>query len=87
MKQPAPNHRYVTGLDSPIGTLHGLSKYPYIREARRIIGRPTFTYPNGFAMHEIDVSQTDYGKEAHYKQTLSPEMYRKLRKSLAGLEF
>jgi hypothetical protein len=87
VKQPAPNHRYVTGFDSPIGTAHGLSKYPYIREARRIIGRPTFTYPNGFAMHEIDVSQADYGEEAHYKQTLSPEMYRKLRKSLAGLEF
>ena len=87
VKQPAPDHRYVTGLDSPIGTTHGLSKYPYIREARRIIGRPTFTYPNGFAMHEIDVSQTNYGKEAHYKETLPPEMYRKLRKSLAGLEF
>ncbi|MBM0742883.1 FAD-dependent oxidoreductase [Phormidium sp. CLA17] len=87
VKQSAPNHRYVMGLASPIGTAHGLSKYPYIREARRIIGRPTFTYPNGFAMHEIDVSQTNYGDEAHYKQTLPPEMYRKLRKSLAGLEF
>jgi hypothetical protein len=87
VKQPAPNHRYVTGLESPMGTRHGLSKYPYIREARRIIGRPTFTYPDGFSMHEIDVSQTDYGEEAHYRQTLSPDTYRKLRKSLAGLAF
>ncbi|WP_458649662.1 FAD-dependent oxidoreductase [Sivoneniella epilithica] len=87
VKQPAPNHRYVTGLKAPMGTAHGLSKYPYIREARRILGRPTFTYPNGFAMHEIDVSQTDYGDEAHYRQNLPPDMYRKLRKSLSGLEF
>jgi hypothetical protein len=40
-KKPFPNHRLLTGLESPMGTMHGLSKYPYIRESRRIIGRPS----------------------------------------------
>jgi hypothetical protein len=45
VKQPHPNHRYLTGLDSPMGTVHGLSKYPYMREGRRLIGRPGYGYP------------------------------------------
>ena len=43
-KTPNPNQRYLQGLDSPMGTANGLSKYPYIRESRRIIGRPSFGY-------------------------------------------
>ena len=31
-----------------MGTVHGLSKYPYIREGRRIIGRPYGGYKEGF---------------------------------------
>ena len=42
VKKPYPNLKYLTGLDSPMGTVHGLSKYPYMREGRRIIGRPSF---------------------------------------------
>ncbi|MFM6369964.1 MAG: FAD-dependent oxidoreductase, partial [Dolichospermum sp.] len=42
VKQPQKNIRFLTGLDSPMGTVHGLSKYPYIREGRRIIGRPSW---------------------------------------------
>ena len=38
VKKPQTNIRFLTGLDSPMGTVHGLSKYPYIREGRRIIG-------------------------------------------------
>ncbi|MDX2231223.1 MAG: FAD-dependent oxidoreductase [Leptolyngbyaceae cyanobacterium bins.349] len=87
VKQPAPNHRYLAGLDSPMGTVHGLSKYPYIREARRIIGRPSITFPDGFSVNEIDVSKTDYRKETYYQQNLPPAMYQKLWKLLAGLEF
>jgi hypothetical protein len=41
-KTPQPNNRYLAGLDSPMGTAHGLSKYPYMREGRRLIGRPSW---------------------------------------------
>ena len=84
-KKPFPNHRLLTGLDSPMGTLHGLSKYPYIRESRRIIGRPSYGYPEGFSMSEIDVSQVDFSAEL-YRKNLSEQTYRDLWKALAGLE-
>ena len=84
-KKPFPNHRLLTGFDSPMGTLHGLSKYPYIRESRRIIGRPTYGYPQGFSMSEIDVSQVDFSTEL-YRKNLSENTYRSLWKALAGLE-
>ena len=87
IKQPDPNHRYLTGLDSPMGTVHGLSKYPYIRESRRIIGRPAIAFPNGFSVNEIDVSKIDYRGEAYYEQNLPPAMYQQLWKLLSGLEF
>ncbi|MFW6357915.1 MAG: FAD-dependent oxidoreductase, partial [Chroococcales cyanobacterium] len=84
-KQPQPNNRYLAGLDSPMGTAHGLSKYPYMREGRRIIGRPTYGYSEGFAISEIDISRRDYEDE-YYRNTLSPETYRSLRTALAGRE-
>jgi hypothetical protein len=68
-----------------MGTVHGLSKYPYMREGRRIIGRPNYGYPQGFTVSEIDISRRDY-KDDYYLQTLSPQMYRDLRTALAGLE-
>jgi len=85
VKQLQPNNKYLSGLDSPMGTVHGLSKYPYIREGRRLIGRPAYGYPDGFSVSEIDISRRDYQDE-YYRQTLSPEMYRDLRTALAGLE-
>ncbi len=85
VKQPQPNNKFLSGLDSPMGTLHGLSKYPYMREGRRLIGRPTTGFPNGFGIWEIDISRRDY-KDDYYRQTLSPKMYRDLRTALAGLE-
>ena len=84
-KKPFPNHRLLTGLESPMGTMHGLSKYPYIRESRRIIGRPSYGYPEGFSMSEIDVSQVDFSTEI-YRQNLSESSYRNLWNALAGLE-
>ncbi|MBD2178472.1 FAD-dependent oxidoreductase [Pseudanabaena sp. FACHB-1998] len=84
-KKPFPNHRLLQGIDSPMGTMHGLSKYPYIRESRRIIGRPSYGYPEGFSMSEIDVSQVDFSTE-FYRQNLSPQSYRHLWNALAGLE-
>lgn len=85
VKKPHPNHIYLKGFDSPMGTAHGLSKYPYMRESRRIIGRPTYGYPNGFMVNEIDISRIDYSDQ-YYRDTLSPEQYRRLRALLAGLE-
>ncbi|MEO0971174.1 MAG: FAD-dependent oxidoreductase, partial [Cyanobacteria bacterium J06639_18] len=74
-----------SGLNSPMGTAHGLSKYPYMREGRRIIGRPTWGHSKGFMIWEIDISRRDYNDE-YYRKTLSPTTYRSLRTALAGLE-
>lgn len=84
-KQPHPNHRLLTGLDSPMGTVHGLSKYPYMREARRIIGRPAPAYQAGFSVDELDISRLDY-RDPYYQEALPPGMYRQLWAILAGLE-
>ncbi len=84
-KTPALNHRLLQGLDSPMGTLHGLSKYPYIRESRRIIGRPSSGYANGFTLDEIDISKADY-RQSIYRTNLSPSDYRQLWLGLAGLK-
>ncbi|TVQ48450.1 MAG: FAD-dependent oxidoreductase [Gloeocapsa sp. DLM2.Bin57] len=85
IKQPFPYYRFLDGLDSPMGTSHGLSKYPYIREGRRIIGRPSFGYPDGFTIREVDISRRNY-QDPYYQQTLSPETYRRLQNFIAGLE-
>jgi predicted membrane-bound dolichyl-phosphate-mannose-protein mannosyltransferase len=68
-----------------MGTEHGLSKYPYMREGRRIIGRPSWGNADGFKITEIDISRRDYNDE-YYKTTLPADMYRKLRVAVAGLE-
>lgn len=85
VKQPQPNNRYLSGLDSSMGTVHGLSKYPYMREGRRIIGRPSWGHPEGFTVWEIDISRRSYNED-YYRQTLPPDMYRRLKIALAGLE-
>jgi FAD dependent oxidoreductase len=85
VKQPYPNHRFLTGLDSPMGTVHGLSKYPYMREGRRIIGRRDWNNPDGFMVWEIDISRQDYRKPV-YNELLIPEEYQRLWVALSGLE-
>ncbi|MFN6296767.1 MAG: FAD-dependent oxidoreductase [Microcystis sp.] len=85
VKVPHLNNRYLSGFDSPMGTAHGLSKYPYIREARRIIGRPSLTFPTGFTVTEIDISRQNFQSD-FYRQNLSPAEYRRLIATLAGLE-
>ena len=85
VKKPHPNHRLLTGLDSPMGTAHGLSKYPYIREGRRIIGRVYPGYSQGFVVNEIDISRADY-RDEHYAQNLGPQAYRQLWSKLDGIE-
>ncbi|MEM8603849.1 MAG: FAD-dependent oxidoreductase, partial [Cyanobacteria bacterium P01_H01_bin.121] len=76
------NQRLLTGTDSPLGTEHGLSKYPYIREARRIIGRPAYGYPAGFSISEVSFSRHDF-REAFYDTELSANDYRLLWLNLA----
>ena len=85
VKVPHPNQTLLTGLESPMGTVHGLSKYPYIREGRRIIGRPNYAYPDGFMVNEIDISRRNY-RDDYYKETLTGDQYRRLQGLLAGLE-
>jgi hypothetical protein len=77
VKKPYPNNRLLQGLDSPMGTAHGLSKYPYMREGRRIVGRVYPGYSRGFEINEIDISRADYRNE-YYSQKLSPITYRRL---------
>ncbi|MTJ47843.1 FAD-dependent oxidoreductase [Dolichospermum sp. UHCC 0259] len=85
VKKPQTNIRFLTGLDSPMGTVHGLSKYPYMREGRRIIGRPSWGQPEGFSIWEVDISRRNYNDE-YYRKTLPANMYRSLKATVAGLE-
>lgn len=77
VKKPYPNNRLLQGIDSPMGTAHGLSKYPYIREGRRIVGRVYPGYSQGFNINEIDISRADYRNE-YYSQQLGSKTYRQL---------
>ncbi len=77
VKKPYPNNRFLSGLNSPMGTVHGLSKYPYMREGRRIIGRPGFNHPEGFMVWEIDMSRNNFRTD-FYRQNLSEQEYRNM---------
>ena len=85
VKKPQPNHLLLKGLDSPMGTAHGLSKYPYIREGRRIVGRVYPGYSNGFGINEIDISRADY-KDEHYSESLDRKTYRQLWTKLDAVD-
>ncbi|MFB2835833.1 FAD-dependent oxidoreductase [Floridanema evergladense] len=85
VKTPYPNLRFLRGLNSPMGTVHGLSKYPYMREGRRIIGRPSYGQSSGFTVWEIDISRNNF-RQDYYSQNLSPEEYRRLWATLSGLD-
>lgn len=52
--QPELPLTYLTGKNSPMGTLSGLSMLPYIREGRRILGRPAYGQ-DAFMLREADV--------------------------------
>ncbi|NJK74161.1 MAG: FAD-dependent oxidoreductase [Microcoleus sp. SU_5_6] len=84
VKKPYPNNRFLSGLNSPMGTVHGLSKYPYMREGRRIIGRPSFNHPQGFMVWEIDMSRNNFRTD-FYRQNLSEQEYRNMWLALGGL--
>ncbi len=84
-KSTSLNQRYLKGLKSPMGTAHGLSKYPYIREGRRIIGRPSFGYSAGFSVNEVDISRNDLWTPERLAK-LSESDRRLLGATLAGFE-
>ncbi|HEY9846652.1 MAG TPA: FAD-dependent oxidoreductase, partial [Candidatus Caenarcaniphilales bacterium] len=84
-KQPYFRLSYRKGLDSPMGTEHGLAKYPYIREGRRLVGRFSWGYPQGFTISETDISRQNF-RQPGYARSLSPLMYRHLLTDLAGLK-
>ena len=83
LKEPVPYSRFLHGHDSPMGTAHGLSKFPYIREARRIVGRPSFGYDDGFEINEVDFTWIDFS-DPFYRENLPPEMYEALRLEVSG---
>ncbi|MDJ1182828.1 FAD-dependent oxidoreductase [Roseofilum casamattae] len=82
-KEPNPYYLYLQGLDSPMGTASGLSKYPYIREGRRIIGRPSYGHPDGFLVRELDFSWNDFSSD-YYQTELDGKTYKLMRQFLAG---
>ncbi|MGL6140241.1 MAG: FAD-dependent oxidoreductase, partial [Planktothrix sp.] len=85
VKEKHPNYRYLSGLNSPMGTVHGLSKYPYMREGRRIIGRPSYGQKDGFMVSEIDISQNNF-RQDWYTDNLTPDAYRLLWLELGKLD-
>jgi len=82
-KEPVLNSRYLSGYDTPMGTAHGLSKFPYIREARRIVGRPSYGYADGFEINEVDFTWIDFN-DPFYRENLDPATYERLRIEVAG---
>jgi FAD dependent oxidoreductase len=85
IKKPYPNIRLLTGFESPMGTAHGLSKYPYMREGRRLIGRPSYGYADGFLIDEVVASRKDFS-EQYYTTTLTDEQFRQMKTAIAGLK-
>ncbi len=77
VKQKYPNNRFLSGFDAPMGTAHGLSKYPYIREGRRIIGRVGKTRPEGFMVAEVDIARKNF-RDDFYQQNLASDEFHYL---------
>ena len=58
---------HLSGADSPMGTVSGLSMIPYIREGRRILGRKAYAQTQ-FMMREQDL-RTDLPGGRNFKTT------------------
>ncbi|MDA0268597.1 MAG: FAD-dependent oxidoreductase [Cyanobacteria bacterium] len=58
--QPELPLAMVMGSESPMGTVSGLSMFPYIREGRRIIGRPAYGQEE-FMIRENDLRRDQAG--------------------------
>lgn len=75
---------YLSGADSPLGTVSGLSQVPYIREGRRILGRAAYGQTE-FYLREADLRRDlpggrDFGATAvalaHYDIDIHGCRYR-----------
>jgi len=53
---------YLYGAEGPMGTASGLSMVPYIREGRRILGRPAYGQPE-FMIREQDLRNDMEGRD------------------------
>jgi hypothetical protein len=80
---------FLKGKDAPLGTLSGLSMVPYIREGRRILGRPAYGQDSFMAV-EIDLREDMTGGRdfsltavalAHYDIDIHGCRYRAWRPS------
>ncbi len=58
---------HLSGIDSMMGTISGLSMMPYIREGRRIFGRDVYGQPS-FMIREADIRR-DMTGERNFKAT------------------
>ncbi len=85
-KRPNPYLKYLAGLDSPMGTVHGLAKFPYVREGRRLVGRYASGWPQGFQINEVDISRKDYAQDPYYQTQLPPGLFSELAIGLGGLQ-
>ena len=65
--QPGLPLSFLSGVESPLGTQSGLSMVPYIREGRRIIGRPAYGQDQ-FMIREADL-RTDMPGGRNFQAT------------------
>lgn len=79
---------YLSGTESPMGTLSGLSMMPYLREGRRIVGQRAYNQRD-FAVREADLRRDmagtrDFSPSAiariHYSIDIHGCRYRKTEK-------
>jgi len=75
VKQPQPNNRYLAGLDSRWAQYMGCL-YPYMREGRRMIGRPGWGHPQGLLCGNRYLSSR---LQRRLTARLSPGVYRRLK--------
>ena len=65
---------FLSGVGSPLGTRSGLSMVPYIREGRRIIGRPAYEQ-DAFMMREADLRVDMPGGRDFYNSAIALSHY------------
>jgi hypothetical protein len=69
---------FLMGRDAPMGTISGLSMMPYIREGRRILGRPAYRQ-NQFMMQESDLRVDMEGGRDFSSTTVAMTHYKQER--------
>ncbi|MDX2229408.1 MAG: FAD-dependent oxidoreductase [Leptolyngbyaceae cyanobacterium bins.349] len=67
---------YLSGADSPMGTLSGLSMTPYIREGRRIVGQRAYN------QREFAVKEADLRRDMPQKRDFTPSAIARIHYSI-----